>query len=161
MKSGRKVQAWGMGILLAAGLLPAHGEQFRGLRTTDSTGCHMTDGRSTAPTLVTAVELYHDGVFPRERSLKIIDVALASGCGIDEPDEVGSTPLVAAILFNEPELVRLLLQRGADPYRRIVSPLKFTNGLDAFGFLARMQEKRPAENRQAIQTELERYRRER
>ncbi|MOA31723.1 Ankyrin repeats (3 copies) [compost metagenome] len=108
---------------------------------------------------MTAVELYHDGVFPRERSLQVIDVALSAGCSIDEPDEVGSTPLVAAILFNEPELVRLLLQRGADPYRRIVSPLKFTNGLDAFGFLVQMQEKRPAENRQAIQTELERYRR--
>ena len=159
MKSGRKVQAWAGGILLAAGLLPAHGEQFRDLRTTDSTGCHTTDGRSTAPTLVTAVELYHDGEFPRERSLQIIDVALGSGCSIEEPDEVGSTPLVAAILYNEPELVRLLLQRGSDPYRRIASPKQYLNGLDAFGFLQLLQERLPAENRQAIRGELERYRR--
>lgn len=158
MKSGRKVQAWGMGILLAAGLLPAHGEQFRGLHTTDSSGCHMTDGRSTAPTLVVAVELYHEGVFPRERSLQVIDVALSAGCSIEEPDEVGSTPLVAAILFNEPELARLLLQRGADPYRRMSSTKPYLNGRDAFGVLQLLQEKRPAENRQALRTELEHYR---
>lgn len=161
MKSGKKIQAWSLGVLLVAGLLPAHGEQFRGLRTTDSTGCHMTDGRSTAPTLVAAVELYHDGEFPRERGLQIIDVALSAGCSIDEADDVGSTPLVAAILYNEPELVRLLLQRGADPYRRISSPKPYMNGRDAFGFLALLQEKLPAENRQAVRAELERYRQER
>lgn len=161
MKSGRKVQAWGMGILLAAGLLPAHGEQFRGLHTMDSTGCHMTDGRFSAPTLVVAAELYHDVAFPRERSLQIIDVALSAGCSIEEPDELGSTPLVAAILVNEPELVRLLLQRGADPYRHISSSKSYMNGRDAFEFLALLQEKLPDENRQAVHTELERFRRER
>jgi hypothetical protein len=88
-------------------------------------------------------------------------VALSAGCSIEESDEVGSTPLVAAILFNEPELVRLLLQRCSDPYRRITSPKPYLNGLDAFGFLQLLQERLPAENRQAIRGEFERYRQER
>jgi len=53
-----------------------------------------------------------------ETALKIIDVAIGAGCDIDEPDALGLSPLNAAILYNEPVLVRRFLEGGANPYAK-------------------------------------------
>ncbi|SDS08174.1 hypothetical protein SAMN05216421_0872 [Halopseudomonas xinjiangensis] len=97
-----------VGLTLAVFGLPgselalAENEQHIQLRTTDETGCYITDGKFTSPTIGVAAGLYHEAWFPKERALRIINVALASGCDIGEPDDVGSTPLIASIIYNEP-----------------------------------------------------------
>ena len=56
--------------------------------------------------VMTAV-LYSD----REAVAQLLDV----GRWVDKPDSNGLTPLMAAVLGRDPDMVRLLLERGADP----------------------------------------------
>lgn len=148
----------GLGLVLVEGHVLAGEGGRSGIRTTDKTGCYLTDGSFTGPTIVLTAGLYHEPGFPRDRALQIIDVALAAGCSIEEPDEVGSTPLAAAILYNEPELVRFLLERGADPYLKLSSPKPYLDGRDAFEIVDFLMSKQPSQDRSAIQQVMSRYR---
>lgn len=119
-----------------------------GLHTTDASGCHLTDGRGfEAPTIVLMAGAYDKLSEESALALKVIDTAIASGCDIDEPDELGMSPLNAAILYNEPILVQQL------PASRCRSPqgdLKFQAvsrraGLVRFLAVARNQGARPGQ----------------
>jgi hypothetical protein len=127
------------------------------LKSTDETGCYLTDGSFTGPTIVLAAGLYHEPEFPKEKAIKIIRVALSSGCNIEEPDEVGSTPLVAAILYNEPDLAKILLDSGANPYFKISSTKKYLDGLDAFQILEFLIINQKSRNRSDLQRLLDQY----
>ncbi len=127
-----------------------------GLRTKDKNPCRLTDGRGfEAPTIVLMTGAYDKLSKDKIALLKVIDTAINAGCDIDEPDELGLSPLNAAILYNEPALVERFLQAGADPYRRIVSSRASIDGLDAFEFLHRLMTKAPSQNRQAVASLLE------
>ncbi|WP_313009320.1 hypothetical protein [Stutzerimonas nitrititolerans] len=130
-----------------------------GLRTKDKNPCRLTDGRGfEAPTIVLMTGAYDKLSKDKVASLKVIDTAINAGCDIDEPDELGLSPLNAAILYNEPALVEHFLQAGADPYRRIVSSRASIDGLDAFEFLQMLMNKAPNQDRAALRTVLDQYR---
>ena len=136
----------------------AQSEKQTRLRTTDKTVCYLTDSTFTGPTIVLAAGLYHEKWFPEDRALKIIDAALSSGCDIEEPDEVGSTPLVASIIYNEPNLAKILLEKGANPYLKISSPKKYLNGLNSFEIAEFLMKNQISQNREKIYSELNRHR---
>ena len=130
-----------------------------GLRTKDRNPCRLTDGRGfEAPTIVLMTGAYDKLSKDKVAVLKVIDTAINAGCDIDEPDELGLSPLNAAILYNEPALVEHFLQAGADPYRRIVSSRASIDGLDAFEFLHMLMNKVPSQDRAALRTVLDQYR---
>jgi ankyrin repeat protein len=130
-----------------------------GLRTKDKNPCRLTDGRGfEAPTIVLMTGAYDKLSKDKVAVLKVIDTAINAGCDIDEPDELGFSPLNAAILYNEPALVEHFLQAGADPYRRIVSSRASIDGLDAFEFLQMLMNKAPSQDRAALRTVLDQYR---
>lgn len=143
--------------ILAAGSACAEPANPLGLHTTDASGCRLSDGRGfEAPTIVLMAGAY-DKLPPNAAvALKVIDVAIKAGCDIDEPDELGFSPLNAAILYNEPVLVERFLRAGADPHRKIVSPRASINGLDSFEFLHLLETKAPSQNREALRNVLER-----
>ncbi|MDX1366810.1 hypothetical protein [Pseudomonas sp.] len=128
------------------------------LRTTNETGCYTTDGKFTVPTIVMAVGLYHEPDFPKDRALKIIDVAISSGCNIEEPDEAGSTPLIASIIYNEPEMAKILLHKGANPYLKMSSSKKYLDNLNSFEITELLIKKQLSQNREKIYFELNLYR---
>ena len=129
-----------------------------GLRTKDKNPCRLTDGRGfEAPTIVLMTGAYDKLSKDKVAVLKVIDTAINAGCDIDEPDELGFSPLNAAILYNEPALVEHFLQAGADPYRRIVSSRASIDGLDAFEFLQMLMTKVPGQDRTALRAVLDRY----
>lgn len=129
-----------------------------GLRTKDKNPCRLTDGRGfEAPTIVLMTGAYDKLSKDKVAVLKVIDTAINAGCDIDEPDELGFSPLNAAILYNEPALVEHFLQAGADPYRRIVSSRASIDGLDAFEFLHLLMNKVPNQDRTPLRAVLERY----
>lgn len=136
----------------------AQSEKQPRLRTTDKTGCYLTDGEFIGPTIVLATGLYHEPGFPKDRALKIIDVAVSSGCDIEEPDEIGSTPLAASIIYNEPDLVEFLLEKGANPYLKISSSKKYLNGLNSFEIAELLIKNQPSQNREKIYTKLNMHR---
>lgn len=130
-----------------------------GLHTKDKNPCSLTDGRGfEAPTIVLMAGAYDKLSKDKVAVLKIIETAINAGCAIDEPDELGLSPLNAAILYNEPALVERFLQAGADPYRTIVSSRASIDGLDAFEFLQMLMNKAPSQDRAALRTVLDRYR---
>ena len=52
----------------------------------------------------------------RATSRAMVTALIAAGADVDAPDQLGKTPLMK-LIHGEPELVRLLLQAGADPNR--------------------------------------------
>lgn len=103
-----------------------------GLETTDDSGCYITNGEFVAPTIGLMVSAYDDPAIRNDVVIAIIEVAIAAGCDISEADSVGLSPLNAAILFNQPKLVKLLLERGANPERPIVSSRESLNGKNSY-----------------------------
>ncbi|MCQ4298116.1 hypothetical protein NAU58_21290 [Pseudomonas stutzeri] len=129
-----------------------------GLRTKDNNACRLTDGKDfEAPTIVLMAGAYDKLSKDKVVVLEVIDTAINAGCDIDEPDELGLSPLNAAILYNEPALVERFLQAGADPYREIASSKASIDGLDAFDFLQMLMTKVPSQDRTALLAVLNRY----
>lgn len=140
---------------LAVGSAWAEPTNPLGLRTIDARGCHLTDGRGfEAPTIVLMAGAYDKLLPDAAVALKVIDVAIEAGCDIDEPDELGFSPLNAAILYNEPVLVERFLRAGADPRRKIVCPRASINGLDSFEFLHLLETKAPSQSRAELREML-------
>ncbi|WP_415845005.1 hypothetical protein ACMYUJ_19785 [Stutzerimonas zhaodongensis] len=150
----------GLSVVLACGL--AVGTAWSaplasmGLRTTDATGCRLTDGRGfEAPTIVLMAGAYRERSLKSDMALKIIDVAIAAGCDIDGPDALGLSPLNAAILYNEPVLVKRFLDGGANPYAKIASQKQMLNGKDSFEFLDLLETRDKRRDRHSIRVELD------
>tara|TARA_R100001143_G_scaffold61816_1_gene63566 strand:- start:165 stop:620 length:456 start_codon:yes stop_codon:yes gene_type:complete len=138
-------------LALAIGTASSTSLATMGLRTTDATGCHLTDGRGfEAPTIVLMTGVFREPSLGPDTALKIIDVAIGAGCNMDEPDGLGLSPLNAAILYNEPVLVRLFLDGGADPYAKIISYKNLLNGKNSFEFLELLEARDRRRNRQAL-----------
>ena len=92
-----------------------------------------------------------------------LGTAIANGCDLNEPDIAGLQPLNAAILFNDAEIVALLLEKGADPYQPIHKPGSQIDGVNSFDFLKKIEEKEKARqgekpDRAAVATALQKYR---
>ena len=92
-----------------------------------------------------------------------IGTAIANGCDLNEPDIAGLQPLNAAILFNDAEIVALLLEKGADPYQPIHKPGSQIDGVNSFDFLKKIEEKEKARqgekpDRAAVASALQKYR---
>ncbi|VXC48738.1 conserved exported hypothetical protein [Pseudomonas sp. 9Ag] len=142
-------------LALAIGTASSTSLAAVGLRTTDATGCHLTDGRGfEAPTIVLMAGAFREPSLGPETALKIIDVAIGAGCDIDEPDALGLSPSNAAILYNEPVLVRRFLEGGANPYAKIISQKKLLNGNNSFEFLELLEARDKRRNRQALRKVL-------
>lgn len=135
-------------------------EIMPGLQLTDDTGCYVSDGDSVTPTIVLMTGAYNRPALDNGQVLGIINTAIAAGCRIDETDEMGMSPLNAAILYNEPELVALFLQNGADPYLKISSAKPSIDQLNSFEFLELLSKSMPAIDRKAARRELLRYKEE-
>jgi ankyrin repeat protein len=106
-----------------------------GLETTDESGCFTTNGTFVSPTISLMVAAYDDPKIKNHVAISIIEVAIKSGCDIEAPDSMGLSPLNAAILFNKPKLVSLLLSNGASPNKPISSPKDYLNGLNSYQLL--------------------------
>lgn len=126
-----------------------------GLQAMDERGCVLGNATVQAPTLTLMAAAYGE---PEERKgmvLAQMKKALEAGCPVDEPDQVGLSALNGAILYGEPELVAMLLEHGADPRRKIVSPKTTINGLDSFAFLDMLEARDSKRDRSAIRALLE------
>ena len=83
-----------------------------------------------------------------ERVRETIRLMLNQGCDIDQYSAAGLTPLHNAVLFRQPELLRFLLEQGADPLLRVI-PIpgrELGRGiahLDAYGMTLVLRDKNP------------------
>lgn len=123
-----------------------------GLEAADSAGCYVKNGEEKLPTIGAMVALYGTPGLDNDVIIKIIDSAVKSGCNIHEPDNMGLSPLNAAILFNNSKLVLLLLNYGADPKLIISSSKPQINGLNSYEFAAYLTSKN--QNREEISNVL-------
>lgn len=143
-------------LCLLAGV--AHAEvapNDHGLQIMDERGCVLGNASMQAPTLTLMTAAYGESEARKDLALAQINQALDAGCPVDEPDQMGLSALNGAILYGEPVLVGLLLERGADPRRKIVSPKTTVNGLDSFAFLDLLTQRDGKRDRTAIRVLLE------
>ncbi|UCJ18794.1 hypothetical protein K5Q02_10680 [Pseudomonas sp. MM211] len=145
-------------LLLCAMAGLAHAEDAQkdhGLQVMDERGCVLGNASMQAPTLTLMAAAYGEAEARKEMALSQMKKALDAGCPVDEPDQVGLSALNGAILYGEPELVALLLERGADPRRKIISPKTTLNGLDSFAFLDMLGKRDGKRDRKVIKALLE------
>lgn len=135
-------------------------EIMPGLQLTDDTGCYISDGGFVTPTIVLMTGAYNRPALDNDEVLDIINTAITAGCRIDEADEMGMSPLNAAILYNEPDLVALFLRKGADPYLKIASAKPSIDQLNSFEFLELLSKSMPEIDRTTVWLELSSYREE-
>lgn len=108
------------------------------------------DARQSTP-LFSAIENYLESKDRTEAAL-IIRILVHLEAKIDATDAGGNTPLALAATKNQPDLIRLLLELGADPARRLVNgrtPLDYAraaNAEDAIQALAAAPSKAPPAN---------------
>lgn len=75
--------------------------------------------------------LHYAATHPSERAVPMVHLLLEHHAYIDAQSPNGSTPLMMAALYGHPQVVRLLLESGADPL------LKNEQGLSAIDFARR------------------------
>jgi uncharacterized protein len=80
---------------------------------------HAAGGKGATP-LITVVEAFFEDL-DKKRCAQLVQLLVQAGARIDEPDDRGDTPLALAAVNNFPELVKLLLELGADPSLRLKS----------------------------------------
>ncbi|WP_139272198.1 hypothetical protein [Phytopseudomonas punonensis] len=135
----------------------AHAEDVQkdhGLQVMDERGCVLGNASMQAPTLTLMAAAYGESDERKGMALAQMNEALKAGCPVDEADQMGLSALNGAILYNEPVLVKVLLEHGANPKRKIVSPKTTLNGLDSFAFLDLLDKRDSKRDRKAIRTLL-------
>jgi uncharacterized protein len=80
---------------------------------------HAAGGKGATP-LITVVEAFFEDL-DKKRCAQLVRLLVQAGARIDEPDDRGDTPLALAAVNNAPELVKLLLELGANPSLRLRS----------------------------------------
>jgi len=83
--------------------------------------------------------LHYAATHPSERSLPVVRLLLEHHAFIDAQSPNGSTPLMMAALYGHPQVVRLLLEEGAD------TAMKNEQGLSAIDFAHRAGRKETAD----------------
>lgn len=84
----------------------------------------------------------------RERVRETIALLVQQGCDVNQYSAAGLTPLHGAIIGRSPDLLRILLEQGADPRLRVIpvpgSPLgRSIAHLDAYGVALVLRNKFP------------------
>lgn len=127
-----------------------------GIQAADSSGCYLSDGKKVlGPTIALMVEAYDNHPkLPNSVIVQVIEVAIKSGCDVEEPNNTGLSPLNASILYNSPELAKLLINHGADPKKAIVSKRTAINGLNSRQFLEYLLTRDKEKNRDAMKAIL-------
>lgn len=135
-------------------------EAAMGLRAVDERGCTLrfVVDNTTMPAILFAVNAYNQPTANNGALLQAIDTAVANGCPVNEIGPDGLTALNAAILYNEPLLVELLLSKGARPEDKIVRPGKNTDGMNSYEFLELLISKDQQGDRQRLQEILSAHR---
>ena len=138
---------------------------IEGVEYSDAKECHIKiEGQDKTLPVIHALIASRGLPGSNAAELRIaIGTAIANGCDLNEPDIAGLQPLNAAILFNDAEIVALLLEKGADPYQPIHKPGSQIDGVNSFDFLKKIEEKEQARqgekpDRAAVATALQKYR---
>lgn len=108
---------------------------MQSIRYTDDKQCHYAIGEDEAGNIVNMLIAAHSqpGI-DSETVLSALNEALKRGCSLNELDRAGLSPLAAAVLFNDADMVRFLLKHGADTSIKIHRPDSLVNGMNTFEF---------------------------
>ncbi|MDR7149989.1 hypothetical protein J2W49_001944 [Hydrogenophaga palleronii] len=124
-----------LAVWMASSRASADSLRSVGIKTNDKTGCALSDGKTViGSTIHLMADAY--GNHPKlkdETILEIITAAIKVGCNLHEANPSGLSPLNSAILLNQPVLVRLLLESGANRNLKISGSKAFLTGKDSFG----------------------------
>ena len=109
----------------------------------------------------------HIKIEGQDKTLPVIHALIASrglpGSNAAELRIAIGTAIANGCDLNEPEIVALLLEKGADPYQPIHKPGSQIDGVNSFDFLKKIEEKEKARqgekpDRAAVATALQKYR---
>lgn len=91
------------------------------------------------------------GIEDREMRRRVMSFFLVNGLSINKPSAIdGLPPLHAAILMNDAELIKFLLEHGADPTQK-----DQRHEVTAFGYLELLKQKNPERDWSEVADQLE------
>jgi len=90
--------------------------------------------KDTGPAISFLIAAYGGEHVDNSRVETYITRFIEQGCSVDALDQAGMTPLHAAVLFNQPRLVKFLLDNNADMRIKINRPGKRVDGMQPLKF---------------------------
>lgn len=147
MKAMSRVAA-AMTLLVALDVIA---DELAGIRAAADKGeCTVThEGRAEPAVALTASSFDLPNIDQRE-VLNLLSRFLAQGCSIEATDSQGTSPVNVAVLTAEPELLRFLLEAGADPAVRISHSRPWANGKNSLEFAQLLDKVKPSPRRKQI-----------
>lgn len=94
----------------------------------------FADKNDTASVINFLVAAYAGEEVSNSRVVAYITRFVKQGCSIDDYDQAGMTPLHAAVLFGQPDLLKILLKNNADTTKQIRRKGKRVDGMQALQF---------------------------
>ncbi|WP_185234984.1 hypothetical protein [Teredinibacter franksiae] len=107
---------------------------------TGENGCFVSIQGEVGPLIPFYAAAYNQKGFNTEKIEKGIRSAVSRSCDINAVDKAGISALIAGVLFNQPDLVRLVIGLGANPRTAVERPSKFA-GLDSLGVIGQLKRK--------------------
>lgn len=126
-------------------------------RYVDSKGCMLSNGGETVPTISFIVGAYVEENFPKSKIKLLLKDAEIRGCDVNAYDARGHTALHMAVLDGSLDVVKALLELGADPSLEIKRPGSVMNGVDVYTYAQMLARDRPSDSRWQVIDALDTY----
>lgn len=100
--------------------------------------CRILHQGISQPAIALAASAYDLPEVEPAAVIRLLQRFIAQGCSIQEADSAGISPVNVPILTGQPELLKFLLDHGADPYRPISRSKSWANGKNSFALAERV-----------------------
>lgn len=126
-------------------------DELAGIRAAaDKAECTVTHAGKAEPAVALTASAFDLPNLDQREVLDLLSRFLAQGCSIEAADSQGTSPLNVAVLTAEPELLRFLLEAGADPSVRISNSRPWANGKNSLEFAQLLDKVKPSPRRKQI-----------
>ena len=121
------------------------------IKWADENKCTISIDREMFPFIPFLAATYNEKGVNNIKVKEKISSAVARGCDVNSIDQAGLSALNVGILFDQPDIVKLMLSLGANPKLTIKSESGQLSGLDSLGFVEKLSSlKKPRKEIEAL-----------
>ncbi len=105
------------------------------IKWADENKCQMNLDGKIMPFIPFLAALYNEKGIDNTQIKEKISAAVARGCDVNATDQAGLSAINVGILFNQPDIVQLMLSLGANPKLAIKRESGQFSGLNSYEFV--------------------------